>query len=101
MQRRWKWIGHVLRMQNNRLPLQTFMANPGPLWKRPKGGVRMTTKRYFHKAAESFIMVPFGLSRNKFDREWQEHIQTLAMDRVQWRCITQDTVQTLQGCNGR
>ncbi len=51
MQRRWKWIGDVLHMQNNRLPLQTFMAIPGPLWKRPKGGVRMTTKIYFHKAA--------------------------------------------------
>ncbi len=25
----------------------------------------MTAKRYFHKAAESFIMVPFGLSRKR------------------------------------
>ncbi len=88
--RRWKWIGHVMRMPDCRLPIRTFTSGPGPTWKRPKGGVRQTTQRYFHKKAEQLIMIPFNLSRKMYNESWIEHLRTIASDRSQWRTISTD-----------
>jgi endonuclease/exonuclease/phosphatase family metal-dependent hydrolase len=99
--RRWKWIGHVMRMPDSRLPYKTFTSLQGPTWKRPKGGVRQTTQRYFHKKAEDLIMIPFNLGRKKFNDSWLKHLRTIASDRGQWRIISNDMANAHCGRSGR
>ena len=71
---RWNYIGHVLRMDERRLPRQAFMWTPKGKRKqgRPKETLRRTIKR------ESSTM---GLRNN------QDLIQ-LATDRRKWKSMT-------------
>ena len=85
--RRWKYLGHVLRMKPERTPRRCFLMNPEESWKRPQGGVRMTNVRYFKKKCEKYIMNPFNISRKNYDQSWKEHLGSLAQDRNQWRCL--------------
>ena len=85
--RRWKYLGHALRMKPERTPRRCFLMNPAESWKRPQGGVRMTNVRYFKKKCEKYIMNPFNISRKNYDQSWKEHLGSLAQDRNQWRCL--------------
>lgn len=82
-----------MRMPDCRLPYRTFTSGPDPAWKRPKGGVRQTTQRYFHKKAEQLIMVPFNLSRKVYNESWMKHLRTIASDRPQWHIISAGMVK--------
>ena len=42
---RLRWLGHVLRMSDDRLPRRTLFAEPESNWKRPSSGQYMTWKR--------------------------------------------------------
>ena len=42
---RLRWLGHVLRMSDDRLPRRALFAEPKSSWKRPSGGQHMTWQR--------------------------------------------------------
>ena len=92
--RKWKYLGHVLRMPDHRLPKAAFMAEPMTSWKRPRGGVRMTNIGYFKKKAEKLILKPLNLSRRNYDSMWKFYLVDLASDRNQLRAITDDMAHT-------
>ena len=79
--RRWKYIGHVLRMENTRLPQQSFIWTPEGKRGRPKETLRRTTNRE---------------SRTMNVRNTEE-LRELAADRQRWRamisalCVVYDT----------
>ena len=53
---RLRWLGHVLRMSDDRLPRWALFAEPKSSWKRPSGGQHMTWQRNMKSLTE-------GLSR--------------------------------------
>ena len=82
--RRWTYVGHVLRMDEHRLPKQSFKSTPEAEWKRPRGGVKTTLQRQMSKEAEQFI-IPLGVSRKKYESSWRHHLEDLAKDRNQYK----------------
>ena len=53
---RLRWLGHVLRMSDDRLPWRALFAEPKSSWKRPSGGRHMAWQRNMKSLTE-------GLSR--------------------------------------
>lgn len=90
--RRWNYIGHILRMPENRLPRLSFLFQPDRNWKRPRGGVHLTMRRELFKHCEKLIMVPFRLSRTSYNSNWLSILTTIASDRAQWRQLSYGAV---------
>ena len=68
--RRWKWLGHTLRMQNTRHPRMALTWNPGG--KRARGRPRETWRRTIER------------ERADVGKTWNE-LNWLAQDRSGWR----------------
>jgi hypothetical protein len=86
---RVKWLGHVLRMDDSRLPKQALSARPGTGWKRPRGGVFQTWRRLL--ADDMYIHRGFANPR-KWKDEWMEHVRPMAADRKQWTALARDLI---------
>ena len=73
--RRWKWLGHILRMDKKRHPLIALHWNPqGQRGRgRPRGTWRTTVDS----------------ERIEAGKTWNE-LKWLAQDRVEWRCFVGD-----------
>ncbi|CAF3293547.1 unnamed protein product [Rotaria sp. Silwood2] len=65
-----RWLGHIIRMQHNRLPYQIFEAKP--IGKRPVGRPRTSWRKYMEK-----------LSLERLNLQWPE-VQQAATDRIRW-----------------
>ena len=89
---RLRWLGHVLRMQPNRLPLRTILANSAPQWKKPSGRQHMTWLQNMKTLALPLSKI--GMHRlpgwNPHDHPllWLRTLSEMATCRSQWRtCI--------------
>ena len=71
--RRWSYIGHILRMKENRIPRQAFMWTPDG--KRKQGRPKTTLRRTFTNELKST-----GINA--------QDLQSLATDRQAWRTMT-------------
>ena len=52
-----RWLGHVLRMENSRLPKKLLLSEPEIGWKRSRGGQVMTWHRGMKEATRKLAAV--------------------------------------------
>ena len=89
---RLRWLGHVLRMPENRLPRQALFSEIGEGWKKRRGGQSMTWQRSMKALTASLshvgrVRLP-GWSPRDATHTWLETLSDMAKCRSQWRsCI--------------
>lgn len=86
---RTRWLGHVLRMPNNRLPHKALFATPNPEWRKPRGGQPTTWKREMKTTTAKLgsvgpVRLP-GWGPRDAPNRWLETLRDMAMNRTQWR----------------
>jgi hypothetical protein len=84
-----RWLGHVLRMSDHRLPRKVLFSIPNPCWKKARGGQAMTWQREMKAVTVKLSAV--GASRlpgwgpRDSHCTWLETLQDMALNRSQWR----------------
>ena len=79
--RRWRWLGHVLRMSQDAIPRIALKWTPAG--KRPRGRPRETWRR--------------TIDRERLEQGWSwGHLQKIAQDRSEWRVLV-DALCTASG----
>ena len=89
---RLRWLGHVLRMPEDRLPRRALFAQPCAEWKRPRGGQCMTwqrsTKALTSKLSRMGKCRFPGWGSRDSNHQWLMTLAEMAQSRSQWRsCI--------------
>jgi hypothetical protein len=92
MLHRLRWLGHVLRMPDDRLPRRAVFAQPCVEWKRPRGGQVMTWQRNMKALTSQLSRVGNcrlpGWGPRDDSHQWLETLTDMAQSRSQWRsCI--------------
>lgn len=90
-ERRLRWLGHVLRMEDHRLPRLALFAEPERHWKRPRGGVRKTYNRALPNLIERYARPPQLIGRKWPD--WRVDCLEIALNRERWRAMTRDIIR--------
>ena len=89
---RLRWLGHVLRMSDDRLPRRALFAEPKSSWKRPSGGQHMTWQRNMKSLTEGLSRVGnvrlAGWGPRDPSHLWLETLSDMACSRSQWRSCT-------------
>ena len=89
---RLRWLGHVLRMSDDRLPRRALFAEPKSSWKRPLGGQHMTWQRNMKSLTEGLSHVGnvrlAGWGPRDPSHLWLETLSDMASSRSQWRSCT-------------
>ncbi|TNN12523.1 Endonuclease-reverse transcriptase, partial [Schistosoma japonicum] len=89
---RLRWLGHVLRMSEHRLPRRSMMTSIGVGWKRVRGGQTKT----WHQSLKSLTSGLSHIGRCRLPgwgprdcrTQWLETLGDMAQNRSQWhRCI--------------
>ena len=88
--RRLRWLGHTMRMQDNRLPKATLMADGLPGWKRPQGGPRKTWRRTVQ--TEDLRNFELNFSQKDWKTNWRMRCETSAQNRSVWRQTIADNI---------
>ncbi|CAH8430565.1 unnamed protein product [Schistosoma mattheei] len=87
-----RWLGHVLRMPNDRLPRRAMFSGIGVGWKKARGGQTKT----WHKSMKSLTSELSHVGRCRLpgwgprddSNRWLETLNDMAQNRLQWRrCI--------------
>jgi hypothetical protein len=97
---RLRWLGHVLRMDPNRLPSRTIFAEPAPGWKKPPGGQNTTWLRNMKSLTQPLSKV--GRSRlpgwgaREHPTLWLRTLADMAACRSQWRSCIHTICHTTQ-----
>ncbi|CAH8481648.1 unnamed protein product [Schistosoma intercalatum] len=87
-----RWLGHVLRMPNDRLPRRAMLSGIGVGWKKARGGQTKT----WHKSMKSLTSGLSHVGRCRLpgwgprdvSNRWLETLNDMAQNRLQWRrCI--------------
>ena len=89
---RLRWLGHVLRMPEDRLPRRALFSQPHSSWKRPRGGQSMTWQRSMKTLTSKLSRVGAcrlpGWGPRDGSVKWLETLADMAQNRHQWRsCI--------------
>ena len=87
-----RWLGHVLRMPETRLPRRALFAKSGEGWKKPPGGQVSTWQQRLKKltAALSHVgrcRLP-GWGARDDPHQWLHTLNDMASNRDQWRLCT-------------
>lgn len=83
---RLQWLGHLARMEPNRLSRRSFFSKIPPVWRRRAGG----QKKSWEKVVKTDTEIDMSsrkmraYSRN-FGNDWHRTIQNLAQDRQEWK----------------
>ncbi|VDP58811.1 unnamed protein product [Schistosoma mattheei] len=83
-----KWLGHVLRMSNHRLPRRAILTSVGDGWKKVRGGQTRTWHQCLKSLTPSFSHVGrcrlFGWGPSDYCNQWLETLGNIAQNRSQW-----------------
>lgn len=96
--KRLKYLGHILRMNTQRLPRISIFASAPNDWKRPVGGVKMTWRRLVNRETRpltNHIRFRRG-NRQSWDpggTEWLQFLEEIAANREQWKSVCDAMVQ--------
>ena len=88
-----RWLGHVLRMHDHRLPKKALFALPDSDWWKPRGGQSTTWQKGMKSVTKSLGSV--GVSRlsgwgpRDPPNAWLKTLQDIAANRSQWRMCCQ------------
>ena len=101
MKRHLTWIGHALRMKDDRIPKQILLGKSQSQWRRECGRPRQTWDRIVHaetRCLTDHVRNFAGLAKDWLveGRLWLAHLGDLASSRNQWRHIANELV-----CNHR
>ena len=85
----FRWLGHVLRMQHNRLPHRALHCTPGSEWRRQAGGQLLTWQKVVKNKARQLgcvgrIRLP-GWGPRDPSHLWLDTLKDMAANRSQWR----------------
>jgi hypothetical protein len=88
-----RWLGHVLRMPNHRLPRRVLLSVPPSEWRKPRGGQRVTWQKGMKEITKSLgavgaVRLP-GWGPRDPPCAWLETLQDMASNRCQWRSCCQ------------
>ena len=91
-QNRLRWLGHVLRMGNNRLPYKCLFEPAHVMQKKHSGGQAMTWQRSMKKVSAGLCQVGRcrlpGWNKEDGPNQWLDTLKDMAKNRSQWRsCI--------------
>ena len=86
---RFRWLGHVLRMNSSRLPKKILLAEPKLGWKRSRGGQVMTWHREMKESTKRLATVGScrlpGWGPKDPQHAWLNTLEEMASNRCQWR----------------
>ena len=84
-----RWLGHVLRMPDHRLPKRVLLAQPASGWRKARGGQKMTWQRDMKKMTEGLGRVGVnrlpGWGAKDTSLNWFCTLSDMASNRNQWR----------------
>ena len=82
------WLGHVLRMENSRLPRKFLLSKPGIAGKRSRVGQELTWHRGMKEATRKLAAVSPchlpGWGPRDSAHKWLSTLEDMARDRCQW-----------------
>ncbi|KER27743.1 hypothetical protein T265_05297 [Opisthorchis viverrini] len=88
-----RWLGHVLRMPNHRLPKRVLFSMPNSEWRKQRGGQPMTWQRSMKEITKRLGAVGATRLPGWGPRDprcaWLETLQDMAANRCQWRSCCQ------------
>ncbi|CAH8651266.1 unnamed protein product [Schistosoma intercalatum] len=89
---RLRWLGHVLRMPEHRLPRRAMLTGVGDGWKTVRGGQTKTWHQCLKSLTSSLSHVGrcrlLGWGPRDYHNQWLETLGDMAQNRSQWRrCI--------------
>ncbi|VDP45707.1 unnamed protein product [Schistosoma curassoni] len=89
---RLRWLGHVLRMHEHRLPRRAMLTGVRDGWKKVRGGQNKTWHQSTKSLTSSLSHVGrcglLGCGPRDYRNQWLETLGDMAQNRSQWhRCI--------------
>ncbi|KER27332.1 LOW QUALITY PROTEIN: hypothetical protein T265_13817 [Opisthorchis viverrini] len=88
-----RWLGHVLRMPNHRLPKSVLFSMPNSEWRKQRGGQPLTWQRSMKEITKHLGAVgatrPPGWGPRDPHCAWLDTLQDMAANRCQWRSCCQ------------
>ncbi|KER29596.1 hypothetical protein T265_03797 [Opisthorchis viverrini] len=88
-----RWLGHVLRMSNHRLPKRVLFSMPNSEWRKQRGDQPMSWQRSMKEITKRLGTVGAtrlpGWGPHDPHFSWLETLQDMAANRYQWRSCCQ------------
>ncbi|KER21928.1 hypothetical protein T265_09860 [Opisthorchis viverrini] len=88
-----RWLGHVLRMPNHRLPNRVLFSMPNSEWRKQRSGQPLTWQRSMKEITKRLGAVGATHLPGWAPRDphfvWLEKLQDMAVNRCQWRSCYQ------------
>ena len=88
-----RWLGHVLRMPNHRLPKRVLFSMPNSEWRKQRGGQPLTWQKGMKEITKRLGAVGATRLPGWGPRDphcaWLETLQDMAANRCQWRSCCQ------------
>ncbi|KAH9583926.1 cGMP-specific 3',5'-cyclic phosphodiesterase [Schistosoma haematobium] len=87
-----RWLGHVLRMPEHRLPRSAMLTGVGDGWKRVRGSQTKTWHQSVKSLTSSLSHVVrcslLGWGPHDYRNQWLETLGDMTQNRSEWRrCI--------------
>ena len=95
-----RWLGHLLRMPESRLPKRVLLSRPVAGWRKPRGGQSLTWQKEMKTITRRLSVAGSarlpGWGPRDSDTSWLETLQDMAMNRSQWRTCCQSLVSSVE-----
>jgi hypothetical protein len=98
--RQLRWLGHVARMPQERLPARIMKLMASPEWRRGRGRPKLVWRKYMTDNTEPFLKNQRGrpliegrinVTRSDY-KKWLTVIRQVAAERSTWRAATEDFI---------